>query len=127
MSAMWLDEIDSATVVRGSSAGLTVLVLGGLLAPIAAVKAPAIGSLALVLTAVAGFATAAARQWSGPRPVVQGILAAVGAYLLVLPLVVMSQHGWDVVQVACTLLTAVVVGASTPAILGRARAERVRS
>jgi branched-subunit amino acid ABC-type transport system permease component len=58
---------------------------------------------------------------------VQGILAAVGAYLLVLPLVVMSQHGWDVVQVACTLLTAVVVGASTPAILGRARAERVRS
>jgi hypothetical protein len=117
----WLDEIDSASVVRGSSAGFTVLVLGGLLAPIAAVKAPALGSFALVLTAVIGFATAAARQRGGPRPVIQGSLAAVGAYFLVLPLVVMANHGWDPVQIAWTSLTAVVVGAATAPLAGRIR------
>jgi hypothetical protein len=124
VSAAWLDEIDPVIVVRGSSAGFTVLVLGGLVAPIAAVNAPVIGSLALVLTAVAGFVTAAARQWNGPRPVVQGVLAAVGAYLLVLPIVVMGNHGWNVVQIACTLATAVVVGAVTPGVLVRVRSAR---
>jgi len=127
MRGAWLDEIDSATVVRGSSAGFTVLVLGGLIAPIAAAKAPAIGSFALVLTAVAGFATAAARQRGGPRPIVQGTLAAFGAYFLVLPLVVMGNHGLNILQVACTAATAVIVGAATPALLGRVLAARVRS
>ena len=127
MRAAWLDEIDSVTVVRGSSAGFTVLVLGGLIAPIAAVKAPGIGSLALILTAVVGFATAAARQRGGPRPNISGALAAIGAYFLVLPLVVMGNHGWNVVQIACTLATAVVVGAATPALAGRFAAAKVRS
>jgi hypothetical protein len=127
MGAAWLDEIDSVTVVRGSSAGFTVLVLGGLIAPIAAAKAPGFGSFALVLTAVAGFATAAARQRGGPRPMVQGVLAAIGAYFLVLPLVAMANHGWNAVQIACTLATAFIVGAATPAVLGLVHAARVRS
>jgi hypothetical protein len=120
-SSTWLDEIDPVSVVRGSSAGFSVLVIGGLVAPIAAVKLPGVGGLALFVAAVAGFAYASARQWNGPRPVAQGVLAAVGAYVLVLPLVVMARHGWDVVQVASTLATAVVVGALTPVAVGRLR------
>jgi len=106
----WLDEIDPASAVRGSSAGFTVLVIGGLLAPVLAAKVPALGSLALVGTALVGFATAAARQGCSTRPSVQGALAAVGAYLLVLPLVMLGQRHWDVLQTALTLLTAIVVG-----------------
>jgi hypothetical protein len=121
VSTAWLDDIDSVTVVRGSSAGFSVLVLGGLLAPLAAAKAPGVGAFALIIAAVAGFATAAARQWGGPRPVVQGVLAAVGAYLLVLPLVVMAHHGWDPVQIAWTAITAIVVGAASPLVAKRVR------
>jgi hypothetical protein len=124
--AAWFDEIDAVTVVRGSSAGFTVLVLGGLLAPIVAVKIPVLGGFGLVVTAVAGFATAASRQWKGSRPAVQGILAAVGAYLLILPMVVFAHHGWDVGQVFGTLLTAVVVGAATAMLTRRIHPARTR-
>ena len=107
----WLDEIDAVAAVRGSSAGFTVLVLGGLIAPALAARVPGIGSLALVLTAIAGFTTAAARQGSSSRPIVQGVIAAVGAYALVLPLVGMVSRHWDVAQIAVTLGVAIVVGA----------------
>jgi hypothetical protein len=111
LSTSWLDEIDPVAAVRGSSSGFTVLVIGGLLAPAIAVRVPVVGSLALVLTAVAGFATAASRRGNTTRPVLQGVVAAVGAYLLVLPIVAMTHHRWDPVQLGLTLLTAIVVGA----------------
>jgi hypothetical protein len=105
-----LDEIDPVAAVRGSSAGFSVLVLGGLLAPVLAVKVPAIGSIALVATALIGFATAAARQGSSVRPSLQGALAAIGAYLLVLPLVQLQQRSWNIEQIGLTLVAAIVVG-----------------
>jgi mannose/fructose/N-acetylgalactosamine-specific phosphotransferase system component IID len=111
LSASWLDEIDPVAAVRGSSSGFTVLVIGGLLAPAIAVRVPVIGSLALVLTAIVGFATAAWRRARTSRPVLQGVVAAVGAYLLVLPIVAMTHHRWDPIQIGLTLLTAIVVGA----------------
>jgi hypothetical protein len=106
----WLDEIDVVAAVRGCSSGFSVLVVGGLIAP-ALAQVSVLGSFALVLTAIAGFSTAAARQGASSRPALQGVLAAVGAYLLALPLVVMVSHAWDVTQIAATLAVAVCVGA----------------
>lgn len=120
-SGTWLDEIDPVAIVRGSSSGFTVLVLGGLLAPIASTMVPVLGSYALVIAAVVGFATAAWKQAAAQRPGLGGAIAAVGAYLLVLPLVYMGQHGVNLTQVAATLATAVAVGA----LVGLAASRRI--
>jgi hypothetical protein len=120
----WLDEIDPVAAVRGSSSGFTILVIGGLAAPLLAARVPVAGGLALVLTALAAFVTAAARQGDTARPALQGVVAAVGAYLLVLPLVVMVNRAWDVPQIALTLACATLVGALAGPLSLRVRAVR---
>lgn len=120
------DGVDQVAVVRGSSSGFTVLALGGLLAPLAAVYLPVLGGFALVIAAVAGFGTAGWRQAGSDKPAVAGALSAVGAYLLVLPLVYLGTGELDAVQIALTFITAVVVGAASGEISARiaARGER---
>jgi hypothetical protein len=119
----WLDSIDPVAAVRGISTGFSVLLIASLMAPILANRVPVVGGLALVLAAVVGFAAAASRQGNSPAPALQGDTAAVGSYLLVLPLVVMVSRRWDVEQIGVTLLTAVVVGGLVgPLAAGRAHA-----
>lgn len=107
----WLQAIDPVAAVRGMSSGFSVLVIGSLLAPILASQSAVLGGIALTLTAIAGFAAAARRQGTCRVPAVQGITAAVGAYLLVVPLIYLASSQFNFAQMGLTLLTAVVVGA----------------
>ncbi len=128
----WLDGVDMAAVVRGSSRGFTVLVLGGLAAPAAATVSGALGALILTGSAAAAFVVAALRQGTTTSGGLHGALAAVGAYLLVLPLVLLAQAGRDPAQISMTLAAAVVVGfvagaAGTRRQLGHSESAGVRS
>jgi hypothetical protein len=106
-------RIDVPAAVRGASAGFSVLLIGGLLGPLIAVKAPGIGSLFLTGTAILAFFLAARKTGNATSPALHGAVAAVLAYLLVLPLVLMSSAGRDLRQSAVTLVTAISVGALT--------------
>lgn len=112
-------SIDMPTAVRGASRGFSVLVLGGLSAPLVAVAVPMLGAVWLTLTAVVAFSLAGWRIGSASRPPLHGAVAAVMAYLLVLPLVLFASTGGDPVQITLTLLTAVVVGAVAGVVSGR--------
>jgi hypothetical protein len=106
-------RIDVPAAVRGASAGFSVLLIGGLLGPLIAVKAPGIGSLFLTGTAILAFFLAARKTGRATSPALHGAVAAVAAYLLVLPLVMMSPAGRNLGQSIVTLVTAVSVGALT--------------
>lgn len=114
----WLAAIDPVATVRGMSSGFSVLVIGGLVAPLAS-RVALLGSFVLVLAAVAGFVAAARRPGNSPVPRVFGATAAVGAYLLVLPLVGMATHHWDALQIAVTTASALVVGGIVGELRGR--------
>lgn len=107
----WIDEIDPVGAVKGASTGFTILLLGGLLEPIAGSVLPVLGSVWLTVTALVAFASAASRIGSATRPSVHGALAAVSAYLLIVPLVLMTPAGRDITQMSLTVTAAAVVGA----------------
>lgn len=106
----FFESIDTPTAVRGASRGFTVLVLGGLSAPLIAMTVPPLGAVWLTLAAVVAFTLAGARIGAAARPAVHGAVAATLAYLLVLPLVLIGPVGRDPLQIGLTLLTAVAVG-----------------
>ena len=110
----WLEDIDAPAAVRGASTGFSVLVIGGLLAPVVTSLLPLLGrTVWLPLVAILAFAVAAARIGRACRPAVHGAVAAASSYLLVLPLVVLDEAGRDPVQIAATSATACAVGALT--------------
>lgn len=121
-------RVDAPAAVRGGSAGFTILVLGGLSAPIAAAVAPSLGAVWLTATAIVAFAVAA---WRGGRagipvsPGAQGAVSAVCAYLLVVPLVLLDPASRDPLQLAATSAVAVGVGAITGIV--RAALDRRRT
>ncbi|WP_445548686.1 hypothetical protein, partial [Frankia sp. CiP1_Cm_nod2] len=117
----WLDGVDMTAVVRGSSRGFTVLVLGGLIAPAVATVSGALGVLILTGSAAAAFVAAALRQGTTTDGGRHGALAAVGAYLLVLPLVLLAQAGRNPAQISMTLAAAVVVGFVAGSVTARRR------
>lgn len=105
-------------VVAGASRGFTVLLLGGVVQPwVGAIYAP-LGYVWLVLVALAAFAFAARPRTVGdaePSPhrserAFTGAAAALGSYVLVLPLVLYGAGELPVVQALGTSLTAVIVG-----------------
>lgn len=109
--------LDWAEAARGASAGLSVLVIGGLVQPLVGTLAPPLGAVWLVLVAVAAFVVAGRRIGAAVTPFRQGAVCAVLAYLFVLPLVVYANQGLDLAQAAGTTATAVVVGG----VVGRLR------
>lgn len=114
----WADHIDASKVVRDASTGFTILVIGGLSAPMAAVLVPVVGRHWLPAVAVVAFVVASRRGGSASLPWLHGLVAAVSAYLLVLPLVLLGG-GASLRQVLFTVATAVVVGAATGFLSGR--------
>jgi hypothetical protein len=120
----WADGVDAPRVVRGASAGFTVLVLGGLSAPLAANFVPVVGVAWLPLTSIVAFVVAASRIGTATRPWAHGAVAALSAYLLILPLVLMSPAGRVPAQIALTAAAAVVVGALTGLLRGIRRDRR---
>jgi hypothetical protein len=90
--------------------GFGVLVIGALLQPIVAVAAPLPGASVLLITALIAFVVAGSRIGSARFPVLQGAVAAVASYALVLPLVLLSSTEVGPSQVLTTAGVAVAVG-----------------
>lgn len=117
--ASWLESIDPVATVRGASRGFTVLLLGGLVQPIATAYLPVIGVVWLPLTALAAFVVAAWRPGNSAIPWRYGALAAIGAYLLIVPLVLLQPAGRSPVQLGATAAVAFAVGATAGWLRGR--------
>lgn len=118
----WLEDIDAPNAVRGASNGFSVLVIGGLLAPVIGSLLPMLGrTVWLPLVAILAFVVAATRIGRAYRPGVHGAVAAFSSYVLVLPLVVLNESGRDPVEIAATFGTACIVGSLTGHLRGRLR------
>lgn len=112
-------RIGWACVARGASSGLTVLVLGGLAQPVVAHVLPPLGFVWLIVVALTAFVVAGARTRDAASPALHGTAAAVGSYLLVLPLVFLATGSLVGTQLLFTLATAVVVGAGSGCVASR--------
>lgn len=114
------DRVDWASLARGASICFSVLVVGGLSAPLGS-RIPVVGPAWLIATAVLAFVVAGYQIGAAPDPRVHGAGTAVIGYLLVLPLTVMATGALDPLQLVLTLLTAVVMGALAGHLAGRTR------
>lgn len=117
------DRVDWISLVRGASLAFSVLVIGGLAAPLGS-QIPVVGPAWLILTAVVAFVLAGYRIGDALDPRVHGAGAAVAGYALVLPLVVLGTGTLDPLQLVLTAATAVVMGAIAGHLAGRNRDRR---
>jgi hypothetical protein len=116
-----------AAVMRGASRGFGVLLIGGLLQPMAAMV-PFLAYLWLVGVAVVAFVVAAVTATPLGTPLDawrQGPIAAVGGYALIVPLVIYGAGELPVLQAVLTTATAVVIGATVA--LARTRFDASRA
>jgi hypothetical protein len=112
-------RIDVPNAVRGASTGFSILLIGGLLAPMATLVSVPVAVVWLAGVSVVAFVVAARRSRPANAPALHGAVAAVLAYVLVLPLLLPFEQGRDVRQILLTLATAVVIGAVTGALAAR--------
>ncbi len=103
--------VDVPNAVRGASTGFSVLLIGGLLAPMVTLASTVLATVWLTGVAVVAFAIASRRSRLAGAPAVHGGVAAVFSYVLVLPLLLPFEQARDPLQILLTSLTAVVVGA----------------
>lgn len=100
-------------VVRGAFRGFGVLFVGGLVHPVVARLVEPLGYVWLLLVALVAFGVAAVAATPHGTPVPawrQAPVAAVGSYLLIVPLVQVGAGELPLVQVVLTTLTALLVG-----------------
>lgn len=112
-------RIDVPNAVRGASTGFSVLLIGGLLAPFLTLVSTVAAAGWLAAVAVVAFAVAARHSRRAGNPGLHGAVAALFAYVLVLPLLLPFEQGRDVGQIALTTVTAVVVGAASAMFMAR--------
>lgn len=112
-------RIDVPNAVRGASTGFSVLLVGGLVAPMTTLVSLTFARAWLTGVAVLAFAIAARRSRLATAPAVHGAVAAVLSYVLVLPLLLPFPEARHPLQIGLTFATAVVVGAVTGAIAPR--------
>lgn len=123
MMTLWdryTDGIDWASLAKGASSGFSVLVVGGLAAPLTS-GIPLIGPPWLIITAMLAFMVAGWRIGDATAPAVHGASAAVASYLLVLPLVTLANRGIDLQQLALTTVAAIAAGAVAGTVAARRR------
>jgi hypothetical protein len=115
--------IDMIALVKGASMAFSVLVIGGLATPLIASLVPvaSAGTLWVVLVSAAAFTLAGRRIGEATHPALHGAAAALGAYLLVLPLIALWGAPLVWWQVAVTALVAAAVGAVAGFVSGRRR------
>jgi len=111
--------VDVPNAVRGASAGFSVLIIGGLLAPMVSVASTLAAAVWLGGVAVVAFAIAARRSRLAGAPAVHGAVAAVFSYVLVLPLLLPFEQSREPMQILLTAVTAVVVGAGVASLAAR--------
>jgi hypothetical protein len=114
--------VDATAVARGAFRGFVVLVLGSAVLPLFATLFPAVAPLWLSIVAVLAFVIAAVHQGGASVPVVQALTAAVCAYLLIVPLTLLTPDGREPVRLLLTGATAVVVGIATGVVIVSGRA-----
>lgn len=119
-------DFDFSMVARGASTGLTILLVGGLVAPLVVNLFPALGFVWLPVVSLSAFVTASWRGVTSESPVLQGGCSAVGSYVLVLPLVFHGSGGLDGVQVVATTATAIAVGGGVVLLRRQLRERRSR-
>jgi hypothetical protein len=112
-------RVDVPVAVRGASTGFSVLLIGGLMAPIVGAISPPLGGTWLTAVAIAAFVIAARRTGVASVPALHGAVAAVMSYVLVLPLLLPFEAGRNLPQILFTFATAISVGASTAWIQSR--------
>lgn len=115
--------IDIGALTQGAWAGFSVLVLGGLAQPIIAAYVEDLSIIAVVLTAGSGFVVGGWRIGNTDRPMVQGAIAAMASYLLLLPVLFLLSFGPKGVEVGGTLAIAAVIGAVTGYCRARYRSD----
>jgi hypothetical protein len=115
---------DLPTLLRGASAGFTVLVLGELLAPLAGALSPVLAGLWLSLVGAAGFAVAGRRIGHARRTVLQGAAAALAALTLTLPLRLLAGTQVSPYALAVSAVFALVVGGLAGRAAGSLRDRR---
>ena len=104
-------RIDVPNAIRGASTGFTILIIGGLLAPMWTLVSTVVAGIWLAAVAIGAFAVAARLSQAAGNPPVHGVVAAVTSYVLVLPLLLPFEEGRNVPQIIATFATAIVVGA----------------
>lgn len=119
-----LPGVDLSALVRAAAIAFTVLVVGGVATPLVAALVPTPTAILswVVLVSIGGFVLAGSRIGDAGRPMLHGAAAALGAYLLVLPLIAFTSAAplvwW---QVLLTALAAVLVGGLAGLVAGRRR------
>lgn len=114
-----MERVDWVRVVRGASAGFTVLVLVGLASPILASLAPWAPLLWLVVGSLAGYILAAIKVGPADSPILTGAWAALFAYTLTVPMIYISTRKLDLHYVLIFAGSAVAVGGLTGYLMGR--------
>lgn len=103
-------DYDVPALVKGASAGFTILVLGELLAPLAGALGGVVAGLWLSLVGAAGFVVAGRRVGRARKTLLQGSAAAVGALTLTLPLRLLAGAQQSAYAYLVSAVFAVVVG-----------------
>lgn len=111
--------VDVPNAVRGASTGFSILVIGGLLAPMMTLVSGLFATTWLTGVAVVAFVVAARKSRAAGRPAAHGAAAAVLAYVLVLPLLLPFEAGRSWGQIGLTVVAAVVVGGLTGVVAAR--------
>lgn len=106
-------RVDGPNAVRGASTGFSILIIGGLLAPLWTLVSTVVAAVWLAAVAIGAFAMAARLSSAAGNPPLHGAVAAVTAYVLVLPLLLPFEQGRNVPQILATFATAIVVGGLT--------------
>ncbi|MDE0775873.1 hypothetical protein [Nocardioides sp.] len=117
------NRLDEVAMVRGASTGFTVLILGELLAPLAAQLNTTLGLLWVSMVGAAGFVVAGSRIGVASNPWLQGAITALAAFLLTVPLRLLvgidSGAGWY--RLAVSAVFSIIVGAIAGRGAGLAR------
>jgi hypothetical protein len=111
--------VDVPNAARGASTGFSVLLIGGLLAPMVGLVSTLVATVWLTGVAVVAFGIAARRSRLAGAPAVHGAVAALFSYVLVLPLLLPFEQSRDPLQILLTAVTAVVVGAGCGSLVAR--------
>lgn len=118
-SSSWMERIDWVRVVRGASAGFTVLVLVGLSAPILSTVGPWAPLAWLMVGSLAGYIVAALKVGDAESPMLTGAWAAFFGYTLTVPMIYISTRTLELQSVLMFAGAAVLVGGTTGYLMGR--------
>lgn len=120
-------RIDFPVAVRGASSGFSVLVIGALLSQVILLVAPRAPALVVVFGPyVLGSYVAARKVGTATAPVLHGMAASVGAFLLTLPVLLLMMLNSRFVESVSYLATGLTLCIGIGALTGWMNSERRR-